>query len=143
MVKKNRHIPEVDVIKEWITKLPEKTIVLTEEVLAYEHVVRLEPSNSKAAGVEFRFSYYNTFGLYFGIGFAVEELPTSAELVIDICESLRQGRAREEVRELCGKVIRTWGQLKLSSKTLWDTGGSSWFSLIPFGTHRVVRYEPW
>jgi hypothetical protein len=133
----------VTAIRDWFSTLPSGVAHLTEEQHEYELVLAVTPTNPKGCSIELRVSYYGTFGLYLGRGFAFEDIPSSIELVLDICESVRRGDVKEEVWEWRGKIIKTRGCLKLSTRQLTDRGSSHWAAWLPVGTRRQVQYEPW
>jgi hypothetical protein len=138
-----REHPIVHAIRRWFGGLPPGTARLSEEVFEYEHVIRMIPTNPKACPVELRVSNYGTFGLHLGKGFAFEDIPSSIDLVLDICESIREGRVSEQVREWRGKVVGTRGVVELSSGSLRDRGSTHWAALLPVGANRQIQYEPW
>jgi hypothetical protein len=138
-----RSDPMVHAIRQWFGALPPGIANLSEEVLEYEHVIRMRPTNPRACPLEFRVSKYGTFGLYLGKGFAFEEIPSAIDLVLDICETVRQGRVSEEVREWRGKITRTSGVVNLVSGPMSDRASSHWAALLPFGETRRIQYEPW
>jgi hypothetical protein len=135
--------PAIRAIREWFASLSPGIARLTEQDLEYEHVMTLTPTNPKASPIEFRISRYGTFGLYFGKGFAFEEIPSSVELVLDVCESIRQGRVKEEIWEWRGRIVKTKGVLELTANNLTDQGSSHWAALLGLGTRRQIQYEPW
>jgi hypothetical protein len=130
-------------LQEWLSALPSGTATLHEEELEFERVFSITPANPKGCPVEFRLSRYGTFGLYLGKAFSVEELPCSIDRVLDICESLRRGRVKEEVWEWRGKVIKAKGAVVLSKYQIYDEGSCHWLGWLPIGTHRIIQYEPW
>lgn len=128
--------PIIKAIRAWFASLPLGIAKLTEQAFEHEHVMTVTPIKPKASPVEYRISHYGTFGLYFGKGCAFEEIPSSIEVVLDICESLRQGRVKEEVWDWRGRIVKTRGVLQLSAECLTD-------SRLGLGTNRQIQYEPW
>ena len=133
----------VRAIRQWVATLPRGSAEVTEEALAHETVLTIKPSNPRASPIEFRVSDYGTFGLYFGKGFAFEEIPASVDHVLDICDSIRRGRLQERVWEWRGRVVKTEGVLELSRGRLTDRGTRHWAALLGLGTPRLIQYEPW
>jgi hypothetical protein len=130
-------------LRGWINGLSSDTAVLHEEESEFEIVFRITPTNSRGCPVEFRFSGYGTFGLYIGKALSIEELPCSVDYVLDICESVRRGRVKQELWEWRGKLIRAKGEVVLSENRIYDQGSYHWLACLPIGRHRVVQCEPW
>jgi len=132
------------VVRQWTKDLPKGTATLKEEQLEIERVMKLTPSNPNGCSIEFRISQYGTFGLYFGAGFAFEEITSSINLVIDICNSIRQAKIVEDVWEWKGKLIKTKGVLTLGvHPDLYDQGSTSWFGFWKIGKKRRITYATW
>jgi hypothetical protein len=133
----------VDRIREWFGSLPQGTAELTEELTEYETIIRIKPSKSKACDIEFRIGNYGKFDVAMGNGIQFDEIPISLDLVVDICRSVAKGRVKERVWISNGKVVRSKGEVELSSDRWFDRGSNSWRGILGLGKVEDIHYEPY
>src|SRR5271157_1678183 len=81
-------------VRSWVESLPAGAAQLIEEQVPYEYVVRIVPRNTRSLGVQFRIGDNGTFGLYVS-AIRIEDLPLSAQYLVEICEAVKQGRVEE------------------------------------------------
>lgn len=130
-------------LRDWAAALPPGCASLHAVAAPHELVVRIIPRKEGPSPVEFRLSDYGAFGLYFGRGFAFEEMEWSDNLVRDVVDSIRRGGFREVVWEWRGRVVRTAGELKLRSGKVLSDKGLKWPGMLGLGIEREVDYASW
>jgi len=128
-------------VRSWVESLPAGAAQLIEEQVPYEYVVRIVPRNTRSLGVQFRIGDNGTFGLYVS-AIRIEDLPLSAQYLVEICEAVKQGRVEEEIWVRRGQVAKSKTVLRLPSGNLGGTDLKDLFATI-LGQHDTRTYEPY
>jgi len=136
----------VEDLMNWYSQLPAGIAELEQEETDDEYVISFLPTNPAASSLEFRFgnNMPDSFGLYFGVGFNIEEVPFDETLVLDIAESIRAGNLEEYVWTWGDLELKTQGVLHLKSHDpLFDTGYYFCLPIWRFVEKRQKKYQPW
>lgn len=132
----------VSAVKEWFDSLPSGAADWSEDTTKHEHVIRIQPNNPRGSSIELRIGTRD-FGVYLDRHFAIESLPLDELQVLDICESVRRGRLKQDIWEFRGKLVGSRSVLDLSSGHLWDRYGGPGPILSRLASERTIQYEPW
>ncbi len=133
----------------WVSSLPARSVKIVKGVPSYEYMFTIEiyPYNKKASSIRIGVSKYdNTFDIALGQMIEFNELTLSENLFLEICAAVQQGRVNEMVWKLKGRIIRSKGELKLVSRSLFSDRGDLLSLLVPiFGLKetQLINYEPW
>lgn len=132
----------LEALKKWYEALPSGVASWRESEDQYEHAVTIAPTNPRAAEVTFRFGSYGTFGVYFGLGGAGEDVPVSRDFALEVCEAARNGKIVEELRTVWGWRSSVRTRIQLKNRQLEDRMVTP-LGFLPIGRRKQIAYEPW
>jgi hypothetical protein len=133
----------VALIDDWAEKLGSKIKPPEIETLPHETVIRIRPSNSKASPVEFRFGKDGTFDFGVGTCLFFEDIDYSAELILEICKAVQDGKVKEKTISKNGKVLKCQGEIALDSGPFFDKRDFTLFPTLGKTEGNEIQFEPY
>ena len=135
-------------IKEWYQALPENVADQFEQDLENEFVLTIKAKSPNASGIEFRIGKHDgKFSIAVGKGIQFDALELSDKLIIEILESVREGKVKETIIEYGGKLIRSQGVLILPKEPWYckraNFWGNLWYGVIKKTASRTITYARW
>lgn len=134
----------IEALESWFKKQPPGLVDFVRQDTEYESVFQFLPKHHNSSFVEFRIGNEGSFGLYFGKGFAFEDITFDTNFVLDVLDSVKAARIQESIWKFGGKIVRSQGKLILGTgEEITDQGSNSIFGLFRLGRKTDIEYEKW
>lgn len=133
----------VGVLRDWVASLGDDVARINESESGPVRRVRILPTRSGAASMEFEIARHETFGLHIGCGIRIDSLALSGDYLVEICAAVAGGSLEEERWLRKGKILKCKGLLHLPSGDLGGTEFASAFGGLGATEHVRHQFEPY
>jgi hypothetical protein len=133
----------VNAIQQWHADLPIGLATLSRQSNTLEEVLRITPASAASAWVEFRIAPYGKMDILFGNAGSHEEVDSSPEVAIQVCEAARLGRVTEETRTWRGHQLYTRTVMHLPNGVRLQSTEILPLGLLPLGHMKRRHFVPW
>lgn len=152
MVVRDNHSALVSALREWSKALDGSGVTLSETLRSpaeYVYELTCAPPSSDMSSLSLGIGLDGTCGIMCGTGLFLSDLDLEPSELLELCDSVKEGRVVEERVENGGVLIYATGRLDIDgTRTLVLLGHTRsfrwiWHRLTGGLRRRTVHYRPW